>query len=254
MPRTSHIEPSLVSDRIDPMLRKIAGPFREFGFVAGTLYVIDRLLRGVSPGLGLFVYEFMVQPISDKPLLPANLARGLVFREIRRGDPKIALMPARPEIKESRFDQGAVCLGGFKNDRLIGYIWFCFDTYEEDEVRCTYQLVSPAESVFDFDLFVFPEHRMGIGFMAVWDGANRFLRDRGVLYSFSRLTRFNLASRRAHQHLGWKRLASAIFLKIWNVELMLATVFPFVSLSFGPSRRVRLLFRPDVLQSTEKRN
>ena len=236
------------------MLRRIAGPFREFGFAAGALYVLDRLLRSISPRLGLFVYEFMVQPIPEKHLLPANLARGLEFREIMRGDPEIALMPARPEIKESRFEQGAVCLGTFKNGKLIGYIWFCFGSYEEDEVRCTYQLANPDESVFDFDLFVLPEHRMGIGFMAVWHGANQYLHDRGVRYSFSRLTRFNLASRRSHRHLGWKRVASAVFLKAWSAELMLATIFPFVYLSFGPSHRVRLKFRPDVLQSTETRN
>lgn len=235
------------------MLRRIAGPFREFGLAAGALYALDRLLRRMSPQLGVFVYEFMVQPIPDKPLLPGNLLRGLHYREIRRGDPEIALMPARPEIKDSRFAQGAICLGTFSKDKLIGYIWLCRGSYEEDEVRCTYQLVNRDESVFDFDLFVFPEYRMGIAFTAVWHGANEYLRKRGVRYSFSRLTRFNLASRRSHRHLGWRRAASAIFLKIFGAELMLATIFPYVSLSFGLRRRVHLQLRPDALESTSTR-
>jgi hypothetical protein len=235
------------------VLPRIAGPFREFGFFAGTLYVLDRALRRLSPRLGLYVYEFMVQPIPDKPLLPASLTRKLAFREIRRGDPEVALMPARTGIKESRFDQGAVCLGAFRDDALIGYIWFCFDTYEEDQVRCTYRLVNVAESVFDFDLYVLPEHRMGIAFMAVWHGANQYLRARGVRYTFSRLSRFNLASRRSHAHFGWKRVAGAVFARAWTVELMLATMFPFVALTLGPRQRVRLSFRPDVLNSTESR-
>lgn len=229
------------------IIRKIIGPFREFGLTAGTLYAIDRVLRSISPRLGLYVYEFMVQPIRDKPLLTANFVRSLTYREIRRGDPEIAKMPARAEVKESRFAQGAVCLGAFRNDVLIAYIWLCFNAYQEDEVRCTYKLMNADESVFDFDLYVFPEHRMGIAFMAVWHGAMKYLHERGVRFSYSRLTRFNLASRRAHRHLGWKCIGRAVFLQIWTVEAMISTLFPFAWVSFGPPARVGLQFRPDAL-------
>ena len=67
------------------------------------------------------------------------------------------MMPARPEIKEARFRQNALCLGTFVKGQLVGYIWFCFGSYEEDEVRCTYVLVNPNQSVFDFDLYILPE-------------------------------------------------------------------------------------------------
>ena len=66
------------------------------------------------------------------------------MREIPRGSPEIAQMPARPDIKESRFRQNAICLGAFQEDRFIGYIWFCFHAYEEDEVRCTFALAARA--------------------------------------------------------------------------------------------------------------
>ena len=69
---------------------------------------------------------------------------------------------------------------------------------------------------------------MGIGFVAVWHGANQYLQARGIRYTFSRLTRFNVASRRAHAHLGWKCVGRALFLKAWRVELMLATIAPYV--------------------------
>ena len=48
------------------MWSKLAGPFREFGFFAGLLYAIDRVLRRLSPNLRLYAYELMVQPITDK--------------------------------------------------------------------------------------------------------------------------------------------------------------------------------------------
>jgi len=229
------------------MLRKLASPFKEFGFISGLLFAIDRVLVRVSPALRLYVYDFMVQPIPDKPLLPERLTKNLEIREIRRGDPEVDLMPARPEIKESRFAQNAICLGAFKKGQFIGYMWFCFRTYEEDEVRCTYVVTPAKEAVFDFDLYLFPQHRMGLGFVGIWNGANKFLHERGIKFTFSRLTRFNTASRRAHHHLGWKLVGRAVFLQAWRLEFMMATLFPFLHLSLGKPGHVRLQLRPDVL-------
>lgn len=228
--------------------KKISGPFKEFGWLAGTLYAADRALRSISPRLGMYVYELMVQPITDKPLLSANLAKNLTFEEIGSGHPDVALMPAREDIKALRFAQAARCLGVYRKRVLIGYIWFNFGTYEEDEVRCTYILQESAVSVFDYDLYLFPEYRMGIGFMGIWHGANQYLRARGVDYTFSRLTRFNLASRRSHAHLGWKRAGQAVFLQLGPIEAMVADVAPFVALTWTASQRVKLKLSPDVLR------
>jgi hypothetical protein len=225
------------------LLQRLAAPFRELGWLAGLLYLIDRGLQRLSPRLRLFAYEFMAQPIPDTPLLPSSLSKNLSFREIGRGDPEVERMPARPEIKRTRFDQGAVCLGAYRKGELIGYIWLCFNAYDEDEVRCTYRLGEPQSSVFDFDLYVLPEHRLGIGFAAVWHGANAYLREHGIRYSFSRLTRSNIASRRSHAHFGWLCVGRAAFLQAGSVELMLATLSPYVSVSIGPRRRALLTLR-----------
>jgi hypothetical protein len=231
------------------MLRKIIGPFREFGLACGLLYAIDRVLSSLSPRLRLHVYEFMVQPITDKPLLPGGLVKQLEVREIKGGDPEIGLMPVRPEVLRARLAQNAVCLGAFRKDAWIGYMWFCSGTYDEDEVKCTYVLGRARESVFDFDFYIFPEHRMGLGFAGLWHRANEFLSRRGIRYTFSRLTRFNVASRRAHQHLGWKIVGQALFLQAWRLEIMLATLSPFVHVSMTEGGRVRLILRPDVLDA-----
>jgi len=233
------------------MWKRLSGPFREFGFAAGFLYVIDRLLQMVSPRLRLFVYELMVQPIPDKPILPERLSKSLEIREIRQGDPEVDRMPARPDIKQSRFEQGALCLGAYRKGQLIGYLWLCFDTYDEDEVRCTYRLSPRGQAVFDFDLYIFPEHRMGLGFAGIWNGVNEYLRHRDVDFTFSRLTRFNLPSRRAHAHLGWKRVAQAVFLKAWTLEIMFATIRPFLHVSVRRSNRVELHLKPDDLLRNE---
>ncbi|MFO1430041.1 MAG: N-acetyltransferase [Candidatus Competibacteraceae bacterium] len=231
------------------MLDKLTGPFKEFGFFAGLLYAIDRVFLRLSPRLRLYFYELMVQPIPEKPLLPVRFAKGIDIREIKRGDPELDLMPIRPEIKKLRFEQNAICLGAFQKDQFIGYIWFCFRAYEEDEVRCTFVLTPEDQAVFDFDLYLFPEYRMGLGFIGIWNGANAFLRSRGIKFTFSRLTRFNLASRRAHEHLGWKCVGRTVFLQVWRFELMVATIFPYLYLSLRKSGRARLKLRPAVLLS-----
>ncbi|MBK8689395.1 MAG: N-acetyltransferase [Betaproteobacteria bacterium] len=227
--------------------KRIAGPFREFGAVAGFLYSIDRVLSAVSPRMRLHVYELMVQPITDKPLLPRQFKQSLEMRQILPGDAELGAMPVRPEVMAARIEQNATCLGAFKNGKMIGYMWFCDRSYDEDEVRCTYLLGHPDESVFDFDFYLYPEYRMGLGFVGIWNGANEFLTRRGVRYTFSRLTRFNLASRRAHRHLGWKLVGRAIFLQLWQLEVMFATIRPYVDVSLAKESRVRLVLRPDVL-------
>jgi len=229
------------------ILNRITGPFREFGAAAGTLYAIDRVLSSLSSQLRLYVYELMVQPITDRELLPPSVRTRISIREIWGADPEIALMPVRPEVMADRLRQGAHCLGAFRDGSMIGYMWFSRGRYDEDEVRCTYLLNPEPEAVFDFDFYIFPEHRLGLGFAALWSGANEFLFQQGVRYTFSRLTRFNLASRRAHRHLGWKLAGRALFLKVRQVQLMLATTSPWVHLSWRDTDRVRLSLHPHAL-------
>ncbi len=122
---------------------------------------------------------------------------------------------------------------------------------DQDEVRVTYELVDRDASIFDFDLYVMPQHRLGLGFLGVWYSVNEILVPRGVRYTFSRLTRFNVASRRAHAHLGWKRVGRGVFLRAWQAEFMLATVAPFVGATFGSSQRVTLKLSPKVLTGAD---
>lgn len=229
------------------MLEKLTSPFKEFGPFGGLIYLIDQMLSSISPKLRLYYYELMIQPIPSAPLLPERITKSLEFRQISQQDPDMAHIHIPAEIIEYRFAQGAICLGAYKQQEMIGYIWFSFDTYEEDEVRCTFVLQPSKESVFDFDLYLYPKYRLGFGFVSLWDGASGLLRDRGIRYTYSRLSRFNTESRRAHEHLGWKCVGRCVFLKTWNAELMFATLFPYVHFGVSNDSRVRLTMTPDAL-------
>jgi hypothetical protein len=198
--------------------------------------------------MGLLLHAWMVQPIINKPLLPKRISASYETRKIEYNDPLLKTLQIRPEILISRIEQNALCLGAFKKDKLVSYIWLSFDTYEEDEARCTFILTPTEMSVFDFDLYVYPEARMGMAFAAIWEGANQYLYEKGVRFSYSRLDCFNLASARAHKHLGCKRIGGAIILKLWNWECMIANKAPWFSMSASTSKRVPIKLSPEVLE------
>ena len=107
----------------------LTGPFREFGPGAGFIYALDRVLKRLSPRLGLGYYELVMQPVPEQPLLKPERARHLRAEPIGRGHPALALMPVPASVIESRFAQGAECLGVWRQESLLGYVWFCFGQY-----------------------------------------------------------------------------------------------------------------------------
>ena len=222
------------------MLKTLVSPFKEFGFFSGLAYLIDQILLRVSENTRLQFYELMVQPIPEKRLVPERFIKSLCFQQILEGDEAVQLMPAREDIKEERFRQGAICLGAYKQEELIGFVWFAFGHYQEDEVRCNFILENAETSVFDFDFYLFPQHRAGLNFVGLWDGANRFLREKGIRQTYSRVTRFNTASRRAHVRLGAQCFGKVIVLKLGSFEWLFATQKPFLQVSFFSTSRVDL--------------
>ena len=213
------------------------------------LYLLSQALQRLSPHLRLYVYELMVQPIGAKPLLSVNLAKNLSLVELARTAPEIDLMPAPHAVKMARFDQGGRCLCVYRKGQPIGYLWFGMGRHNEDEVRCDYLLSPATQSIFDYDLFVFPEHRMGLGFLGVWHCASAFLHAQGIRYTFSRLTRFNIASRRAHAHLGWRCSGRAVFFQAGRLEMMAATLPPYVGVTWSSTQRIALRLNANLLSA-----
>jgi len=218
------------------MVFRLAAPFESLGFLGGTLYAIDRVLNRLSRHARLRHFDLMVQPVPDGPLLPERLSRRYTMRELHEGDPDLEFAPRPPEVLTRRFSQGATCLGLFRKTAFVGYAWIQRGTYPEDEARCDWVL-NDAASVFDFDVYIAPEHRGGVAFAALWNETNRHLRERGVRESFSRVDRANTGSRRAHARLGARPVGSAVFLQLGQVEVMFASLSPFFYISVSPGRR-----------------
>lgn len=219
-------------------LKRLIGPFRELGLWAGTLYTVQYVLRPLHKVAALFVYDLVEQPVAPAPSLPARYLAQVRWLEVGPDSPELALMPPAAAVKALRFKQGARCIAVYRKSDFIGYVWFCFKQYEEDEVRCTYQLARPAVSAFDFDFYIFPAFRLGRAFATLWDSANEFLRSNGVEHTYSRISRFNLASRQAHARLGARVVGQALFLRVGPFELSWSALSGFPPLRLTMTQRV----------------
>lgn len=224
------------------MLDKFTSAVRMFGFCDGVGYLLDQLLS-VRLGWGGFArYLLTAQPI---PPEAGKLRPGKIeIVALEAGDPRLGDLPVEPEVLRARFAQGAVCLAAIEDGRAVASAWFTFGAYDEDMVRCRFVL-EPAElCAWDFDVYVAPEHRMGRTFARLWDGANAYLRARGIAWSLSRISAYNAGSLKSHGRLGARVIGRASFLVLGPLQISWASVPPYVHLSWGrraggPRLRIR---------------
>ncbi|RMD63334.1 MAG: GNAT family N-acetyltransferase [Alphaproteobacteria bacterium] len=197
---------------------------RELGALDGVLYALDRALQSLSAGRArLYRYTLVAQPVPSAPLLGPRRGRAIEVRPMTADDPALAALPLDAAVLRHRFAQdGVVCFGAFQDGEVIGCLWLCLGPFLEDEVRCRFIPRPAGAAAWDFDVYIHPERRAGLAFARLWDGANDYLRVRGIAWSFSRISLFNPGSLAAHARLGARRVASATFLRLGAWQVMVA--------------------------------
>lgn len=205
---------------------------RHLGWANACLYAAARVAGIASGGrVQLHKYYFVAQPVRGTSWLPPHRGQNFRIAQVTQSDPVVARFPRPERAAPYRFGQGAVCLVASKEDAFAGFLWLSLGPYQEDEVRCRYLLVPAGKTAWDFDVHVEPEHRGSIAFLKLWDEANRFLAARGIEWSLSRISAFNIGSIMSHSRMGAKRIGSAAFLSIGSWQLAAATVPPYFHLS-----------------------
>jgi len=222
------------------VLEKLRSASAELGFVNAILYGIDQALDRPG-GFAVKRYALVAQPLAEKRRLPARRGASIAVRDLDRDDPALAGLPLDGAVLDYRFGQGAVCLGAFKDARVIGCVWFCLGPYDEDEVRCRF-VPAPGVAAWDFDFYLAPEQRGGIAFARLWDAADAYLAARGVRWTMSRISKYNSASLASHARLGARPVGDALFLRLGRWQLTIASLAPYVHLSRsrGPVLRLPL--------------
>ena len=216
------------------LLQRVKTAIAEFGFAPGCLYLADRALSRI--GGGVYWYRLTAQPVAARSQLGTR-GSTIDVRQVGGSDPELLQMLKDRRVVEYRVAQNAICFGAFKATQMIGYLWLCLGPYQEDEVRCIFTPSPPGRAVWDFDIYFLPEHRLGLGFLRLWDEANRFLRGQGVAWSMSRISGFKSHSLASHAKLGARSVGSALFIRIGKVQLAFATVPPHVHFSLSPKHR-----------------
>ena len=204
----------------------------KIGYFNTWLVILDQVFVKLFKGrLRIYKYYFTAQPVIDQALLAPHKGRKIVVRQINRDDPIIQVFPRPERVIKNRFDSGAICLVAFNESNFVGYLWLILGAYQEDEIRAKFIPLPSTITAWDFDVYVHPTYRLGYAFLRLWDEANRFMLDRKIEWSCSRISAINASSINVHKKLGTLTMGQAIFLCMGNWQITLATVFPYIHLS-----------------------
>lgn len=207
---------------------------QQWGWFNLSLYILNRFLVMISKGtLKLDRYYLVAQPVAETSLLPAGRGKKIEVRLIHETEQnEIARQCPRPAaVIQARFEQGAKCLAAFKEEQFIGFLWLLIGGYQEDEVRARYIPLPAGQAAWDFDVYVAPDFRLGFTFPRLWDEANSMLNKKGIRWTCSRISAFNVGSLESHARLGTVSLGSAIFFCLARWQITVASISPYFHLS-----------------------
>lgn len=218
-------------------LTRIRKLVSSLGYRESAVYLLAKLLGRLSHGYARIVrYHLVAQPVATPPHSAATASNKTTVRIIEGGDPVIAHFPRPLDVVTARFKSGAVCLVAEVGDRFAGFIWLKRDGYDEDEVRCRFELAAPKTCAWDFDVYVEPDFRIGRTFSRLWAAANDHLGASGVEWTLSRIATSNPGSLASHQRMGLQQLGRATFICVGTTQLALLPAPPYLHLSRPPNR------------------
>lgn len=227
------------------MLARLRHSIAELGLANGLWYAAAHALSRLTRGRARIIrYYLVAQPVGEAPPEKERPGAALVIRPVPEHDPAVAAFPRPPEVIARRYADGALCFGAYMREEFAGFLWLMENAYEEDEVRCRYELASPDTCVWDFDVYVEPRYRIGRTFSRLWDAANRHMLDTGKRWSVSRISAFNPASLASHKRLGLRDITTATFVVIGKWQLSLLGQPPYLHLSASAPSRPTLRLAP----------
>lgn len=213
------------------------------GWIDSCWYALDYALQGVSRHAAAHKYYIVAQPTTRAQRLGAGHGQSIQTREIFSDDPCIAQFPRSPDVIAKRFAQGARCYGAFSDNQLAGIIWLQAGEYFEDEIRGHFRWVPQRDAVWSFDVYVAPEHRIGMTFIKLWQDTEARLHDQGIRYTIGRISAFNVRSRASHQRMGWHEVGQCVFIVLGKWQWMLSSQRPYIHFSASSKNVPSLEFK-----------
>lgn len=226
-------------------LKRLAAGVSSLGWINGLLYLAGRALQRASGGRACLIrYILVAQPVPPGGTAQCRASAHHPIRAVGPDDPLVRQFPRPSKVIERRFRIGAQCFAAQADHRFTGFLWLARGYYDEDEVRCRYELTRPDLAAWDFDVYVAPDFRLGRTFARLWGAANAHLAEQGVQWSFSRISAFNPGSFASHVRLGIRPLYSATFLRLGRAQIAFIGAAPYLHVSMSPSSRPILRLAP----------
>jgi hypothetical protein len=226
---------------IEAAARRAVAVWRELGPGPSLLYALDKLLKATSGGrAAAFAYGIYAQPLHAPGLAAVREGPETLVLQVGPQSPLTDAFPRPRPVNERRFAAGATCYAASVRGRFAGHVWIRREHYDEDEVRCLYVMADPQREVWDFDVYVEPEFRLGRTLARLWKAVAQDLARGGVHWSMSRISLFNRHSIATHLRLGARRLGSVVFVRLGRVQFGLFSLRPYVHLSWSASNRPTL--------------
>lgn len=215
------------------------GTYRTLGPKGFASYALARAAAAL-PGVVYRRYQLIAVPRVAMPPMPrGHQARILADAEVRHVAADLELGSGTIEF---RLGQGMICLGAFRGERLLGVTWLTERPFDEDEVFVRF--VPPPGAAWDTGLYVRPEDRGGRAFAALWAGTGRWLDERGLDWSMSRIIDYNDSSWRAHARMGGRVIDTLTALRVGNRQWLRGARPRYLRLRPGTSPPVLLLPLP----------
>jgi hypothetical protein len=202
-----------------------ATPLRDLGQsrLARALYRLHRLLQVCSGGrAALHAYVLVAQPVPETPA-PQRASGQIACEPAGPDSPWTARFPRPEAVVRRRFEQGDACHVVTMRGEFAGHLWLAHGFYDEDEVRCRYQLPDTPPSIWDYDVYIEPQFRLTRAMQQLWVHVNATLSAQGVRWTFSRISLYNPASLSSHERLGAKRVGLAWFLVLGPLQMSLTS-------------------------------
>ncbi len=165
------------------------------------------------------------------------------IRAVAENDLLVQSFPRPAQVLRQRFARGAQCYAATVKGQFAGYVWLARGQYDEDEVRCRYELPATEACVWDYDVYVAPRFRLTRVMSRLWLAVNQALSAKDVRWSFSRISLYNQASVQTHERLGARRVGIAAFLVIGPLQITAHSDRPHFHISLSaiqvPTLRLR---------------
>jgi len=218
-------------------MRRLARLVHELGPGTALLYLLGRGLQRLGGGCALDDLLLYRQPVRAEPLLPPGRGAAIEIRTMTGAQAIDAGLTVAPDLAAGRRREDVHCLAAYRDGALIGQHWLDLGPHDDEMVRCRYATGPATHSAWSYDMAIVPAHRGGLAYARLTDATHALLRTHGRLQIASYIVAANRPAIAAEQRLGGKRLGRALHLRLGPAQLLVASLPPYLHLSFSDRHR-----------------